>query len=213
MLRTASLALFLLSSPLCAAIALGYFDVPLKLLGVSLDLTRGELAVINSYAFSAGMILLYALPFFKTRAAPDAAGINRGSASSGVRSILSPSRVHEATMEWIVWLSVFTEIAFQLPHNLFPGALAVRRGSFIEWPFYAYSLSDARWREYTNGSDGHDYGLDPDVWLINTNDVGLGLIVMGALLLQGRRDKPSALLMVTTLFATRRCGERLSSIC
>lgn len=42
----------------------------------------------------------------------------------------------------------------------------------VEWPFYSYGLSDNRWDEYNSGN-----GIAPEVWLINWNDGGLGLLV------------------------------------
>ena len=54
------------------------------------------------------------------------------------------------------------------------------RGTLAEWPFYAYSLSDGRWSEYT-AAQGGGFGLDPAVDLINWNDAGLGLVVLVAL--------------------------------
>lgn len=169
MLRFVALTLFLVSSPVCAAIGLGY-------IGGSFGFDKARIAVANSYLFSAGMILLYALPFLQQRT--------------------MRHRVHFATMEWIVWLSVFTEVAFQIPHNLFPAALENWKGSIIEWPFYAYGLSDKRWSDYNDGT-----GLDFDVWLINANDALLGLIVLAALMMQGgRRQKPSSFLVIATLF-------------
>ena len=42
-------------------------------------------------------------------------------------------------------------------------------------PFYSYGLSDARWNSYSDGA-----GIAPEVWLINVNDGGLGLLVVMA---------------------------------
>ena len=114
-------------------------------------------AIVNSYAFSVGMIGLYAYPFFDTRLKLD-------------------GRIHKATMNWILWLSVFTEIVFQIPHNLLVKQLYEVRGSALEWPFFSYGLSDSRWNDYHHGT-----GLAPEVWLINLNDAGLGIVVAIAL--------------------------------
>lgn len=75
-------------------------------------------------------------------------------------------------MNWIVWLSVFTEIVFQIPHNLLVRQLQEHKGTAFEWPFYTYGLSDSRWNDYHGGD-----GLAPEVWLINLNDGCLGLLV------------------------------------
>lgn len=114
-------------------------------------------AIVNGYAFSIPMVLLYFYPFFLNRP-------------------LS-YRVKIATVNWIIWLSVFTEIIFQIPHNIFTAQLHELKGSVIEWPFYSYGLSDSRWDNYHEGS-----GLTPAVWLINYNDAGLGVLVLLALL-------------------------------
>ena len=42
----------------------------------------------------------------------------------------------------------------------------------MEWPFYSYGLSDARWNGYGRGE-----GIAPEVWLINWNDGCLGVLV------------------------------------
>ena len=174
MMRIVALTLFLFSSPICAAIGFGYIRAPY-------GMSRAQVAVANSYLFSAGMILLYALPFLQR---------------SSKKALTMRNRVHSATMEWIVWLSVFTEIAFQIPHNLFPSLLEAHKGSLAEWPFYAYGLSDERWSNYNGGT-----GLDFDVWLINANDAILGLIVLAALVLQGGSGRtPSPFLVIATLF-------------
>jgi hypothetical protein len=136
------LALFLSSAPI-AALAVFNFG--------QLDNAK-YWAIGNSYVFSTGMIGLYIYPFFQS-----------GSFAS---------HLHTATMNWIVWLSVFTELIFQSTHNLFVEQLHKFRGTIFEWPFYSYGLSDARWSNYNDGK-----GLDPVVWLINWNDFGLGLLV------------------------------------
>ena len=115
-------------------------------------------AIINGYAFSIPMVFLYIYPFL-------------------LFNKTFYERVKIATMNWIIWLSVFTEIVFQIPHNLFVKQLNDMKGSVIEWPFYSYGLSDSRWNNYHDGS-----GLAPEVWLINYNDAGLGVLVLLALI-------------------------------
>jgi hypothetical protein len=110
-------------------------------------------AIANSYAFSIAMICLYVYPFI-----------------IGCTSWVA--RVNKAQMNWIVWLSVFTEIIFQIPHNLFVPQLNAVKGTSIEWPFYTYGLCDSRWDGYHEG-----VGLAPEVWLINVNDAVLGVAV------------------------------------
>lgn len=110
-------------------------------------------AVANSYAFSAAMICLYTYPF--------------------LTSATWSEKIHAATMNWVVWLSVFTELIFQIPHNLFVRQLHDAKGTPVEWPFYSYGLSDSRWSNYHGGS-----GLSPEVWLINLNDAAFGLLVV-----------------------------------
>jgi hypothetical protein len=99
-------------------------------------------------------------------------------------------RIRTATINWIIWLSVFTEIIFQIPHNIFVKQLHDIKGSVIEWPFYSYGLSDSRWDDYQEGT-----GLVPEVWLINYNDAGLGLLVLLALLYhQSNKNTPRAVM-------------------
>ena len=61
---------------------------------------------------------------------------------------LSPA----ATVNWAVFISTGTEIAFQIPHNLFPSLLHAHKGGIIEYPFAAYALADSRWAEYNSGN-------------------------------------------------------------
>lgn len=119
----------------------------------ALGYDRLQCAIINSYGFSTAMICLYIYPFFDA-------------------SLSWTERVNKATINWIVWLSVFTEIVFQIPHNLFVKQLQEQKGTALEWPFYTYGLSDSRWADYHGGS-----GLAPEVWLINVNDGSLGILV------------------------------------
>lgn len=117
-----------------------------------LQYNRPLCAVVNSYAFSIAMICLYLYPFLS--------------------NLTWEHRIHKATMNWIVWLSVFTEVVFQIPHNLFVKQLHEAEGTPIEWPFYSYGLSDSRWSNYHGGT-----GLAPEVWLINVNDAFFGILV------------------------------------
>ena len=56
-------------------------------------------ALINSYCFSSGYCLLYVCPLLLEKG-----GLER--------------RLHKAQMHWVIWLTVFTELLFQIPHNL-----------------------------------------------------------------------------------------------
>eukprot|EP00937_MAST-01D_sp_MAST-1D-sp2_P004487 g4487.t1 len=128
-------------------------------------------AIANSYAFSIGMVLLYFAPLLS---------------SSGTFN----ERLDRATWNWIVWLSVFTELAFQIPHNAFVQQLHDARGSFFEWPFWSYGLSDDRWANYQLAKGG-GLGLAPEVWLINWNDSALGVLVGAAALAWRQRRTAS----------------------
>ena len=142
LLRIFLLSLFLLSTPICAFFVFYLEDDRTLFYGT-----------INSYAFSIAMILLYFRPFFdyeKTFA----------------------ERLKEATYDWILWLSVFTEIAFQIPHNLLTPTLSQLKGTVFMWPFDTYGkLADSRWSDF-------DSSLEPEVWLINVNDASLGVLVL-----------------------------------
>ena len=46
-------------------------------------------------------------------------------------------RLHAATMDWVVVLSCFTQIMFQIPHNLLTAQLKAFRGTVAEWPVYS----------------------------------------------------------------------------
>ena len=138
-------------------------------------------AIVNSYAFSVGMCLIYMAPFLS-------------------RDVPFAKRLDHASWNWVIWLSVFTHLVFQIPHNLFPGHLHAARGTAIEWPFWSYALSDSRWSDYMHVWPNGSTGLHPDVWLINWNDGGLGLAVGLAALLWRRHRSPERkvwLLLVT----------------
>merc|ERR1712194_33161 len=139
---------------------------------------KGSWAIYNSYAFSVAYNWLYLAPLVQASYQPFAARLDR------------------ATMNWLVWLSVFTQLAFQIPHNLCVALLHRYQGTVYEWPFFAYGQSDSRWNEYNDGT-----ALHPTVWLINTNDAGLGLMVGACLLHTVRtRRSPSVMLILMALF-------------
>ena len=73
-------------------------------------------AMANSYGFSIPMCLLYFWPLV-----------------SPFSSDSFPVRLHEATLNWVIWLTCFTEIAFQIPHNLAVSTLKSNAGKLIEW--------------------------------------------------------------------------------
>ena len=131
-------------------------------------------ALANSYTFSSAYCLLYLWPLI----AP------RGGASFA-------ERLDSATRNWLVWLSCFTQLAFQVPHNLFPRFLASQQGTLVEWPFYAYGLSDSRWAAFeTKWPNGVSH-LPPEVFLINLNDAFFGALVLAAYMF-ARRDETAA---------------------
>jgi hypothetical protein len=71
-----------------------------------------------------------------------------------------------------LWLSVFTEIMFQIPHNLLTPTLSRLKGTVFMWPFDTYGkLADSRWSDF-------EEHLEPEVWLINVNDASLGFLVL-----------------------------------
>ena len=140
------LVLFLASTPI--ALYAVYF----------LEMDRIYCAIANSYAFSIAMIGLYVYPFV---------------ISDAKYNNSMTQRIHNATMNWIIWLSVFTEIVFQIPHNLCVKQLHAIQGSAIEWPFYSYGLCDSRWNNYHDGTH-----LNFEVELINYNDAILGIFVL-----------------------------------
>ena len=125
--------------------------------------TREWWALANSYAFSTAYCLLYLWPLL---------GPRKGASAR--------QRLDAAMRNWIVWLTCFTQLIFQVPHNVLTSSLRSLRGSMFEWPFYSYALSDSRWTAYeTEWPDGR-VGLPPEVWLINVNDATLGLLVLCA---------------------------------
>merc|ERR1719296_85864 len=100
-------------------------------------------------------------------------------------------------MNWIIWLSCFTQLCFCLPHNLLVEYINSVKGTMYEWPFYAYGLSDTRWDDYNDGK-----ALDPAVMLINYNDGCLGLLVALALLASwiSKTRKAEACLILLAVF-------------
>jgi hypothetical protein len=109
-----------------------------------------------------------------------------------------------ATVNWAVFISTGTEIAFQIPHNLFPSLLHAHKGGILEYPFAAYALADSRWAEYNGGT-----GLLREVCVlarpgsgcapsrcrcssdINWNDGALGLALAAAYLYRSSPTHPS----------------------
>lgn len=110
-------------------------------------------SIANSYGFSIGMCGMYLAPLITTGK-------------------------HAATQMWIIWITCFTEIFFQVQHNVLVQQLHSHRGTIWEWCFASYGLSDARWSNYNSGT-----GLEFAVWLINLNDSLLGGIVFLCLIL------------------------------
>ena len=156
---------------------------------------RDIMALANCYAFSSAYCLLYLWPLL----------FGRGSFAE---------RLDAAQANWVVWVSCLTQIVFQIPHNAFTQLLLERRGSLIEWPFFAYGLADVRWATYTdpfwqarNGDSAGWFttvtdsaGLAPEVWLINLNDGLLGLLVFLAFLAARRWPRFHSGFVLLTLF-------------
>ena len=118
---------------LCLALFL--LSTPLSCYAVfGLGYSRGWVAIANSYVFSLAMLGLYVLPLLRLGAPAE-------------------ERLHRATLNWIVWLSVFTEVVFQIPHNVFVAQLHAARGGLLEWPFFSYGLSDGRWLRESGGDE------------------------------------------------------------
>jgi hypothetical protein len=171
-LKVVFLLTFLLSTPVAWVAVYGYKADP------------ATWAIVNSYGFAIGMTGLYLYPFFSPF----------GNYVDGY-----VTRLHEATINWIIWLTVFTQIVFQIPHNLMVETLDASRGSMMEWPFYAYGLADSRWSTYRH--NGVDVGLAPEVWLINCNDAFLGVMVLCAMIYvkQQKQSISSTIILVLTV--------------
>ena len=167
-------------SPLAAVFLFGFLaSTPVAAVAVFvLGGDRMWWATWNSATFSVSYCLLYVFPLLW----PTTAGL--GSTAGSFASRLALAQRH-----WIVWLSCFTELVFQLAHNLCVRQLDDAKGTVLEWPFFAYGLSDSRWSTYRRGDTG-EYALAPAVQLINYNDFGLGLLVALALLRELRARKP-----------------------
>jgi hypothetical protein len=153
------LAIFLAATPLACVAVYGF------------GADRAAAALCNGCAFSAAFWLLFLSPLVNpfVVVTPRAAG-------SAFRA-----RLRLATENWILWLTCFTQIAIQIPHNLFPAFLHRHRGGVVEWAFFAYGLSDRRWSEYTPDG-GKTFALADEVQLINWNDGLLGIVVLLAFL-------------------------------
>jgi hypothetical protein len=148
---------FMASAPLAMIAVFGY------------GWDRYSTAFLNSYGFSTAMVALYLYPFLWP---------------ASFKQFPFLQRLELATMNWIIWLSAFTEVTFQIPHNLMVRQFHEHQGEALEWPFFAYGLSDSRWSDYHGGT-----GLDPYVWFINVNDAALGLVVLVALLYKWHSPK------------------------
>mmetsp|Transcript_2993 Transcript_2993/g.7119 ORF Transcript_2993/g.7119 Transcript_2993/m.7119 type:complete len:299 (+) Transcript_2993:70-966(+) len=154
-----SIALFTLSTP----VFFGFVEA---------GYNHHVMAVLNSYAFSFGMIGLYVWPFC-SRKWGDA--------------------LHRATTNWIE-LSAFTEVVFQIPHILVPQWLDSKKGSIIQWPWVAYSVCDNRWKMFKP--------VPAVVDAININDAVCGVLVLLAMYrsLRDKCDRSKATFVTLVLF-------------
>ena len=78
---------------------------------------KEEIAIYNSYSFSLGYLFLWLKPLLLSPA-----------------STAWAERIQRATSHWIVWMSCFTQLAFQIPHNLAVPFLFKHAGEPVEWP-------------------------------------------------------------------------------
>lgn len=140
------------------------------------DFDRDLAAICNSYAFSASFWGLYLSPLISP--------LILGAPSFKERLLLSQKN-------WILYLTCFTEIFIQLGHSLSCRFLYGARGQPPEWAFFAYSLSDKRWRDYSP-DEGHTFGLPIEVDVINWNDGLLGAAVLLIWLWAYRRPSPQS---------------------
>jgi hypothetical protein len=136
-------------------------STPLALIAVEFfQYDKGWTAILNGYVFSTAFIFLFFGPFLTQ---------TKG------------NRLNLAMANWILYLTVFTEVFIQIPHSLCAKQLHNAMNTPVEWAFYAYGLSDSRWRSYTGNShqsSSSEYGLPFEVDLINFNDGLLGFIVL-----------------------------------
>lgn len=165
-----------------------FCSTPLSLAALHLELAADKIlcALANGYGFSIGYVILYLGALLLP---------TRNSVSQG-RQGSWRDRLHVAHLWWIYVLTIFTQIVFQIPHNLLSAWLQKNQGSILEWPFFSYGLCDARWSDY-HGADR--VGLVPAVWLINLNDAGLGVVCLLALLFA---DQTSTVLLLLFRDAT-----------
>ena len=161
-IHNALLTIFLGSTPAVCIAVFGF------------DGDREWWTVVNSYCFSVAMDLLYLWPLV-----------------SPLSGQAFTERLHDATMNWVLWMSCFTQVAFQVPHNLLVPQLRAAKGTLPEWPFFSYGLSDGRWSDY--GAEEEGAALAPAVWLINVNDAALGLVVLGAFVMQRQQQQQQQL--------------------
>ena len=120
------LSLFLASTPV-TVIAVFWFGGDRRTFGV-----------YNGVAFSTAFLLLFLSPLLSPLVR----------AKNHDKHVAFRERLKLSMDNWILWLTCFTQIAIQIPHNIFPKFLWDHRGSVVEWPFYAYGLSDSRWSNY-----------------------------------------------------------------
>jgi len=139
-------------------------------------------AICNSYALSAAFLGLYLSPLLS----PLVTGSFK-------------ERLNLATWNWVVWLTCLTQVGIQIAHSLLVHAWYANKGQPLEWPFYAYGLSDSRWSNYTQ-DNGNTFSLAPEVDLINFNDGGLGLIVLVTFLRANKSVGHKIVFILCTLF-------------
>jgi hypothetical protein len=165
-------------------LALLFGSTPIALLLVyKFEFPREQAAILNSYAFSIAFWGLYLTPLISP--------VSTGSFKE---------RLRLSHRNWILYLTCFTE-AIQIVHSLSCSFLYAARDQPQEWAFYAYSLSDKRWRDYSPDG-GRSYGLPFEVNLINLNDGLLGFVVLCCWLYWNRESTPrtSAVLALAVVF-------------
>lgn len=165
-LQPVYVSLFLASTPLTMVAVYGFGG------------DRGRFGVYNGIAFSTAFLLMFLSPLVSP--------LVRAKTPGKRKLVDFRERLKLSIDNWIVWLTCFTQIAIQIPHNIFPKFLWNHRGSIMEWPFYAYGLSDKRWSSYSQ--DGGDtFRLSEEVALINWNDGLLGVLVFALYIYRKRK--------------------------
>jgi hypothetical protein len=170
----------------CLLVFFGSTPMSLAVLHLQSGADKIVCALANGYGFSMGYVMLYLGALLLS---------TRNSSTQGRRGSWR-DRLHVAHLWWVYLLTIFTQIVFQMPHNLLPTWLHEHKGCVIEWPFFSYGLSDQRWSDYHAGAS---VGLDPAAWLINVNDAGLGVLCLLAILFA---DRTSAVLLLLFRDAT-----------